>query len=461
MPRIKELFFKPKQEPLLSVKAFNFPAREVISYGKEDRSERVTYAGIGQSEYGSGYPPVIYDDPISAVEGFPLVYSVITAISAAVASLGVKVYEVKGGQRIEVEDHPFYQLYARPNPYQGSFEFMEAFQETLDVCGNVFLAKEKAKGTVELYSLNPKYTAILPDPKIRVKAYRYYINGQSVDYKPEEVIHIKYNNLSDPYFGLPPLATAADVFTFEKNRLQFATQYFVNGAIPAGVLETEQVLGDTLLRKLRNEWTLLHQGVKNSHKVAIAQGGLKYRPIASPIKDLDFTGLKKLSKEDILAIFKVPESILGSQDGTGSNEGRDAITAFWRQCIIPRLKRIESGLNRGLSKEIFSDGKYVFEFNLKEVAALQDDKNELADYLNTLVASSILTPNEARSIIGQPRREGEEYADKLLVSNAFFGNQLMPVEAAARLGAGSTAEKPSTKPKPAKPDKEAKPKPTK
>jgi HK97 family phage portal protein len=271
------------------------------------------------------------------------------------------------------------------------------------------------------------------------------------------MIHIKYGSLRDPYYGPPPLNAAADILKFEENRLKFANQFFENGAVPAGVLETEQNLGDVLLKKLRGEWSNLHRGVKNAHKVAILQGGLTYKPLTTPIKDLDFSGLKKLSKEDILTIFKVPESVLGSQDGTGSKEGKDALTSFWRGCLIPRLHRLQSGLNRGLRVEIFGNGQYEFEFNLKAVAALQDDKNDIADYVEKMISASVMTPNEGRAIIGLAAMD-DEYADKLMVSNSFWGNQKMPVEAAVAGvgGAGSNEELPA-----AAPPTQPKPKPTK
>lgn len=413
---------------------------------KEDRSEKITYQGVGQTKYASGIPPSVYTDSITAVRSYPIVYGCITAISEAIAGLGVKVYENKNGQKTEVADHPFYAMFANPNPYQGSFEFLEQVQQSLDVTGNAFISKEPIAGGFEFYLLATKYMAIVPDPKIKVKEYHYYINGQFISYKPEEIIHLRYTDVDDSYYGFGPLLTASAVLKFEKNRLDYANQYFLNGAIPVGVLETEQNLGDVLLRKLRGEWSAIHQGITNSHKVAILQNGLKYRPISSPLKDLDFAALKKLSISDITTLFKIPESILGSQDGTGSSEGRSAITSFWRQCIIPRVKRIESGLNRGLFLDVFSQGTFSFEFNLKEVAALQDDKAEIAKYLTDLVGSSILKPNEARAIIGMPVITNEPYADQLLVTNSFFGNAAIPAGQAAALGAGSTAEKPVAKP---------------
>ena len=433
-----------------SICVFDSALRPAVSYdAKDSRAEKVTYRGIGQTKYASGQPPAVYDSAISAVQTFPTIYGCVTAISEAMASLNVKVYEIVGGQRVEVLDHPFYQIFAKPNPYQGSFEFLEELQQNLDIMGNNFIGIEKVAGGIELYNLSPKYVAIIPDPKVRVKEYRYYINGNVIKYKPEEIIHIKYASIDDPYYGTPPLNAAADVLKFESARIKYANQFFVNGAIPTGVLETEGNIGDSLLKKLRSEWSNVHRGVLNSHKVAILQGGLKYKSIASPLKDLDFSGLKKLAKEDILTIYKVPESILGNQDGTGNSEGKSAITAFWRGCIVTRLKRIESALNRGLSIDVFGQGSFAFEFNLKDVVALQEDKVEQATFLKDMMASSIMTANEARAVLGYPRIE-DEYADKLLISNSFFGNALLPADAAVANasagGAGSTDEKPAVKP---------------
>lgn len=434
---------------------FSVADRPAIDYSeKASRAEVVNFRAIGSTTYGSGQPPVIYDKAITAIQSYPVIYGCVTAISESISSLGVKVYQVTGGERVEALDHPFYQLFSRPNPFQGSFEFLEEMQQTLDIMGNVFIAIEKGPGTasgIELYILDPKYVALIPDPKIKVKEYRYYINGNVVKYKPEEIIHIKYSHIDDPYYGMPPLNTATEVLKFEKARLAYANQFFINNAIPSGVLETDSNLGESLLKKLRRDWYTLHKGLTNSHNVAVLQGGLKYKAIASPLKDLDFKILKDLTKEDILTIFKVPESVLGSQSGTGSSEGKEALTAFWRSSIVPRLRRIESALNRGLAVQVFGDGAFIFEFNLRNVEALQEDKVAQAKYLQELVASSIMTPNEARMIYGLPQNP-DEYADKLLVSNSFFGNQLMPVEVAAAGagGAGSTAEKPAAKPKPKK-----------
>lgn len=448
---IKDLLFR-KEQPRVDVCVFSSGDSAPVDYGvKQDRSDQITYDGIGKAKYGTGIPPSVYTNVISAIQSFPIVYGCITAISDSISGLSVKVYQVKGGQEAEVLNHPFYLMFKNPNPYQGSFEFMEQLVQSLDVTGNAFIGLEKVAGTYEMYVLPTKYVAIIPDPKIRVKEYHYYINGKFVVYKPEEIIHIRYSNIDDSYYGTPPLASANDILTFESYRIAFANNFFKNSAIPTGLLETEQVLGDNLLKKLRGEWTNIHGGLSNSHKIGILQGGLKYSPLSSPLKDLDLAGLKRLSKEDIQLIYKIPDSILGNMDGTGSAEGREALAAFWRGSLIPRIRRIESALNRGLGIAIFGQGKQYFKFDLTKVEALQDDKESTAKYLSTLLSASVLSPNEARSVIGMPP-SNDPNADKLYISNSNFGNQLIPADQAnaSANATGTNTEKPTAKPKPTK-----------
>lgn len=440
--------FIRKTEPTIQMQCLSSSGeKEIVDYTvKEDRSSKITYEGIGKVKYGAGIPPAVYDTAVGAIKKYPIVFSCVTARAEAFAGLNVKVYDVKGGQEGEVKDHEYYGIYNRPNPYQGKFEFNEQISQSLDVTGNCFIALEGKGKAMEMYVLPTKYVAIIPDPKKKVKQYLFYINGQSVVYKPEEIIHIKYSDVDDSYYGAPPLASANDILTFENYRIQFANTFFKNGAVPLGALLTDAVLGDTLLRKLRGEWTAIHGGIANSSKIAILQGGLKYQQLTPPIKDLELSNLKRLSNDDIKLIFKVNDAVLGSLEGTGGKEGKDALTAFWRSSMIPHIQRIESALNRGLRDILFKGGKQVVRFDLTAVAALSDSKESTATYISTLMAASVITANEGRAILGLPPST-DKNASILLISNSFFGNQMMPANQAA--GTTPTAEnatKPTVKP---------------
>lgn len=411
---------------------------------KENRADSVNYQGIGRTKYASGLPPAIYDVPLNAFNSYPVVRGVVTAIADAISTLTIKVYKVRGGRHDDDTKHVFHDVFRQPNPTQGSQEFLEEIILSLDLFGNCFIAIEKGS-PVELYVLPAKNMAIIPDAKTKVKEYRYYINGVQTTYSPEEIVHLKYTDPDDPYYGASLLTAATQVLNLERNRLAFASAFFSNGSAPLGVLQTEQTVSETMLQKLRGEWTRLHQGVGNSSRVAILQGGLKYSAISPAIKDMDFKGLKELSNSDILSLYKTPAIILGDLAESSGEEGKAALTAWWRQTLLPRVKKIESALNRGLRDTVFGGGKTYFKFDLTTVEALSDSKVETAKYLSTLVSSSIMTPNECRGEIGKPPLE-DGYSDQTYISNSQFGEQLIPTNSLTNVNANND-EKPTVKPK--------------
>jgi HK97 family phage portal protein len=445
---------EPQMECIYSSKAYS----DGLSEKKAGRVDQTNYEGIGRTKYASGQPPQIYKDAEDAYKSFPIVRSAIDCIADSISSLGIKVNKVKGGQITEQPNHAFYDVFRNPNPRDTASEFLESVAKNLDTYGNCFIQIEKVGGTVELYVMITKYVAIIPDKAKKVKAYKYIINGNEVLLKPEEVIHIKFVDPTDPYYGSPVLSSAKEVLNIESNRLKFASAFFKNSAIPPAVLETDGYLAETTLGKLRGDWHRMHQGSTNFGRIAILTGGLKFKPLASPIKDMDFSALKELSNSDILSLFRIPPSVLGDQKDISGDEGKGSITAYWRSSVIPRVRRIEDALNKGLKDLVFGGGAYRFEFDLKNIAALQDDKESIAKYLATLVGSSIMTGNEGRAVVGLPKSTAK-YMDEPLVANSYFGEQLMPLAQANSQGAGSNQAKPSVQPQatPAKPKPAAKP----
>lgn len=463
---IRDLFFRPAPAPEPSVCVFSEKAELVEYTTKDDRSNPVVYQTEGRAKYGSGIPPSNYDTAVDAFSKFPLVYSAISARAEAVAGLNIKIFDVRGDLEEEVDDDPFYQVFRSPNPGKDSFEFLEQVSQSLDVTGNAFIAIEKAsKGTkqpFEMYLLPTPNVAIIPDSRVKVKEYRFYSQGQFVKYKPEEIIHIRYNNFNDSYFGAPPLTSATDILNFEDYRVTFSSMFFQNGAVPLGVLESEATMSDTILRKLRGDWNAIHGGLGNSNKIAILQGGLKYKPIASPLKDLDLSNLRRLSKEDILSIFKIPESVLGDLSNTSGSEGQDALRAFWRQSLVPQLRRIEAAMNRGLKDIAFKGGTRRFKFNLNDVEALSDDKEKTAGYIRILIESSVITPNQGAAMLGLPQHD-DPLADNLFISNSTWGNALIPASQAPTgpnpngVNAQAPTARPAQAPAPKAPTAPAKP----
>jgi phage portal protein BeeE len=52
------------------------------------------------------------------------------------------------------------------------------------------------------------------------------------------------------------------------------------------------------------------KGTKNAHKIAILTNGLKLANNMLSQKDMDFVNMKRFTRDEILAMFKVPPHIV-------------------------------------------------------------------------------------------------------------------------------------------------------
>ena len=60
--------------------------------------------------------------------------------------------------------------------------------------GNAFWFKDEMNGRMQprnIFWLSPAHMRIVPDRDKRVSKYRYHVNGTTVDFAPEEIIHFR------------------------------------------------------------------------------------------------------------------------------------------------------------------------------------------------------------------------------------------------------------------------------
>ena len=100
--------------------------------------------------------------------------------------------------------------------------------------------------------------------------------------------------------------------------------YYESGGQPAGVLKTETDLGGyvkgpdgqylkatdgsylTKRDMVRREWERVHRGPNNSHRVAILDLSLDYKPLAATNADAQFVESQDVSVKDLARYFGVP-----------------------------------------------------------------------------------------------------------------------------------------------------------
>ena len=179
----------------------------------------------------------------------------------------------------------------------------------------------------------------------------------------------------------------------------YSGSFFENAAIPAGVIEVDiqQSVDEDTRKALTESWNKQHRGTNKVGKIAILSGGMKYNPIGLTAKDMEFISGRQFTRDVILAVFGVPETILGLTSEQTFANAAQAKKVFWSETLIPAICRIEEKLN----SEFF--GVYAPElsckFNLLNIPELNLDFTEKITQARQLMEMGY-TANEANERVG-------------------------------------------------------------
>ena len=96
--------------------------------------------------------------------------------------------------------------------------------------------------------------------------------------------------------------------------------------------------------RLKTELETNYQGGANAGRPLLLEGGLDWKPLSLSPKDMDFVEAKAAAAREIALAFGVPPLLLGLPgDNTHANYA-EANRAFYRQTIIPLVRRTAEAL---------------------------------------------------------------------------------------------------------------------
>jgi len=282
-------------------------------------------------------------------------YACINAISEEVGSLEYRLFKLTNGNLVEQDTSPLLDLLYKVNPFQTKKEFLQLHQIYKETAGESFWFLERGKDNPkptdpvkEIWLLRPDLVEVIPDDKTFIKGYIYMVGGRKVPFLPHEIIHFKYPNPINPYRGYSPMQAGALSVDTHNFASQWNRNFFYNSARPDGALMTDGELHDDQRKRLMGEWEARHGSLKNSQRVAILEGGLKYENIGASLKDMDFNNLKDKTRDEILSIWRVPKVRLGMTDDVNRAAAEASDYVFSSRVIKPKMQDIVDTLNEFL-----------------------------------------------------------------------------------------------------------------
>ena len=307
-------------------------------------------------DIGSGSPTGWWrDSPAEQVRQFQSwVYAAVTCVAQEVAKQSPVLTDSAsdgGHGRVALPtNHPLARLLARPNPWTTPWELWYLTAVYLELTGNCFWYA--APGDAELWVIPTHWVSVLPDTREFVRGYEVRSGGPRAEFfSPAEVIHLKYPNPGDPHWGLSPLQANALAVDANAELLKSRHQLFRSGARPGVMLQTDQQLTDQTVARLEEKLTDKFAGRGNWHRPLVLEQGLKASPWTLTPAEMDFPNSARLTRDEILALFRVPAAVTGLAEhvGLGSGPWEGARTVFCEGTVQPKLELIAQVLTRDLA----------------------------------------------------------------------------------------------------------------
>jgi len=356
-----------------------------------------------------------------AAEGYQknaIVFRCISLIAQNAAAVPWRLFEGDGANRRRLDDHPLLTLLKRPNPLQGGAEWLGALLTAYLIAGNGYIEAAGPKGQppLELWPLRPDRMRIVPGAGGLPAAYRYTVNGETVEYRADaltgtaDIMHLKAYHPLDDWYGMSPLEAAAFSIDQHNEAGAWNAALLQSSGRPSGALVYKPQHPDAIdtltpeqREALKEEIAQYFSGPANAGRPIVLEGGLDWRDMALSPKDMDWLAGKDVSAREIALAFHVPPQLVGIEGSLTFANFEQARLALFDDAVLPLLGHLRDTLNNWLAPR-FGEG-LTLDFDTDAIEALAPRRAETWARLNN---ASFMTVNEKRQALGlSPLPEGD------------------------------------------------------
>lgn len=353
------------------------------------------------------------------------VYACINAIATSSADIPLLLYERKGKEKVEIDEHPLLDLLKKPNEFQSGRELREEWARYLLLSGRSFIEKTQGFSNIaELWALRPDWIAPVPSTQDMIGGYLFRADGGvEKQLRADQVMMWRLFDPLSSLDGRSPLQVASKIIDMDASANDWNKALLDNGGSPPGVITTTSTLDDTTFARMTSQIRKMFGGRRNVGKFPLLEGGLTYQSTGLSPKDIMFKDLKLMNRIEICAAFNVPPEIVGDGQNKTYSNYQEARSSFYEETVLPFAGKFIDMLNTQLVP-LFGPN-LTLEINIDQVEALQENTDSKWKRITEAVDKGILTPDEGRYELGYGPKKGK--ADELR-------------DPASRVGSRSNAE---------------------
>ena len=261
---------------------------------------------------------------------------------------------------------------------------------------------------IALHLLPPQNTSPIPSVEKFVSGFEVMINNtEKKIIPPENVIWIRRPHPLDPYLSMTPMEAAGVAIEVENLAKIYNRNFLLNDGRPGGLLVLRSEISEEDKDELRSRF---RGNISRTGAVGVisADDGADFVDTAASPRDAAYIQMRTLTKEEILASFGVPESIIGnSANRTFSNAGEEG-KVFWMETMSPHLDLIARSFDK-------IDPYYYLDFDTSKVPILILSKQDHQRFYLQEYQQGLISANEYRDATGR-KKVVAELADSILAN---------------------------------------------
>jgi len=346
-------------------------------------------------------------------------YAAVSKIASDCSNVEVTLNKMDANGNVEViKQHEVLDLLDFVNPFSTYADLVETTIMYKKLAGDSFwLLFKKNNKPVEIWQyLRPDLMGVVPSKTDFIAGYTYKVPGEGniVKFNVDDIIMFKDPNPLDPYRGVSPVKAAEFAIATDVKAKEWNFTFFNNSARPDTVFSFDEGIDETQAKQLKTQWENAHRGTAHSQRTAFISKG-KVQQVGMSQKDMDFLEQRKFSRDEILAMFKVPKALLDPQELNFAS-AKTAKDVYYEGVIEPEMRRFVGTLNEFLLPFYGGDSLF-FDF----VSPREADRDMVLKSYEVLSMVGAITPNEIRQSEGfEPIEGGDDImgVDETEVLNA-------------------------------------------
>lgn len=351
-------------------------------------------------------------------------YACIKVLSEGVAKLPIRVqqYTPEGGVRV-AREHPLYRtLHDKPNPYMTASVFWGLAEQMRDDRGNSYALIDYSDiGHPKLWPMDPGSVRVYYDNARLLKDqpdlyYQYSTPQGVITLGSEEVLHFKSHQTKDGLVGVSVREQLASTIQGNIKAQKMLNRMTDSGMTAKSVLQYTGSLNDDSVKLLKEQIERYMAGdinEKDAKNVVPIPVGFTLTPLNLKLADSQFLELRQFSALQIASAFGVKPYQVGDYTKSSYASAEAQQLSFLVDTLLYIVKQYEEEIEAKLLTDTEVADGYHIKFDTSVL--LRTEFKSLITTLKEAVNGFLMTPNEARSKLDLPSKEG---GDRLLGNGA-------------------------------------------